>query len=149
MSQQLQKEQVAAAAIDRLASLDSNQIVLGVGTGSTADCFIERLVPLKGRIDTTVASSERTADALRKLGLPVSELNEVSEIDLYVDGEIKAGAGANLIDTAVRPFNIGRRVDNTSQYWNGYVDEIGIWKTPVAEAKIVEQYKVGRTRKRR
>ncbi|NQX96024.1 MAG: ribose-5-phosphate isomerase RpiA [Erythrobacter sp.] len=86
MSQQRLKEQVAAAAIERVAALSSDRIVLGVGTGSTADCFIELLTPLKPRIETTIASSERTAAALRQLGVPVSELNEVAEIDLYVDG---------------------------------------------------------------
>lgn len=97
MNQQQLKEQVAAAAIEQVAALDSDRIVLGVGTGSTADCFIRQLDCLRGRIDTTVASSERTAEGLRALGLPVSELNAVGEIDIYVDGADESNRSLQLI----------------------------------------------------
>lgn len=91
------KTAVAAAAIERVAALDSDRIVLGVGTGSTADCFIEQLDGLRARIDTTVASSERTAAALRAKGIPVSELNAVGEVDVYVDGADEANRQLQLI----------------------------------------------------
>ena len=97
MNQQQLKEQVAAASIERVAALKTDRIVLGVGTGSTADCFISQLGPLKGRIETTVASSERTAAGLKQIGLPVSELNAVGEIDLYVDGADEANRALQLI----------------------------------------------------
>jgi ribose 5-phosphate isomerase A len=97
MNQQQLKEQVAAAAIERVAAIDSDNIVLGVGTGSTADCFIEQLGALRARIDTTVASSERTANALKAKGIPVSELNAVGEVDVYVDGADEANQHLQLI----------------------------------------------------
>lgn len=97
MNQQQLKEQVAAAAIERVAAIDSDNIVLGVGTGSTADCFIEQLSALRSRIDTTVASSERTANALKAKGIPVSELNAVGEVDVYVDGADEANHALQLI----------------------------------------------------
>jgi ribose 5-phosphate isomerase A len=97
LNQQQLKEQVAAAAIERVATINSDRIVLGVGTGSTADCFIRQLASLKPRIETTVASSERSAEGLRALGIPVSELNEVGEVDVYVDGADESNHTLQLI----------------------------------------------------
>ncbi len=61
---------------------------IGVGTGSTADLFIDELAKIKGRIKGAVASSNRTADRLRFHGIPIEELNNLVERDLpvYVDG---------------------------------------------------------------
>lgn len=91
------KDQVAAAAIERIAQLDSDDLVLGIGTGSTAECFIRRLPGLRGRIDTTVASSERSAALLRELGIPVSDLNSVGNLDAYIDGADEANHHLQLI----------------------------------------------------
>src|SRR3972149_11842362 len=77
--------------------------VLGVGTGSTADYFIDELAAMKGDITGAVASSERSAARLRKHGITVFELNSVDDIPVYVDGAdeitdhlhlIKGGGGA-------------------------------------------------------
>jgi ribose 5-phosphate isomerase A len=77
--------------------------VLGVGTGSTADYFIDELAALKGSIPGAVASSERSAARLRKHGIRVLDLNDVDDIPVYVDGAdeitdhlhmIKGGGGA-------------------------------------------------------
>jgi len=77
--------------------------VLGVGTGSTADCFIDELATLKSSIPGAVASSERSAARLRKHGITVLDLNSVDDIPVYVDGAdeiterlhmIKGGGGA-------------------------------------------------------
>ena len=77
--------------------------VLGVGTGSTADCFIDQLAAIKDKIPGAVASSERSAARLRKHGITVLELNSVDDIPVYVDGAdeitarlhmIKGGGGA-------------------------------------------------------
>ena len=77
--------------------------VVGVGTGSTANCFIAELGRIRHRVDAAVASSEATAQRLEKLGIPVVELNHVSELAVYVDGAdeitrglamIKGGGGA-------------------------------------------------------
>ena len=80
-----------------------DDMVLGVGTGSTSNAFIELLAPWKNRLEAVIASSEATAAQLKKYGLPLRELNEVNGIDLYVDGAdeinehlqmIKGGGGA-------------------------------------------------------
>jgi len=60
--------------------------VVGVGTGSTTNHFIDALARIRHRIDATVASSEATAALLRERGIRVSDLNSVDEVSLYVDG---------------------------------------------------------------
>jgi ribose 5-phosphate isomerase A len=97
------KRMVAQAAVDDLAGLFGNGAVIGVGTGSTADLFIDALAPHRSSITATVASSERSAARLRDRGLRVVELNDVDELPVYVDGAdeidhalamIKGGGGA-------------------------------------------------------
>jgi ribose 5-phosphate isomerase A len=77
--------------------------VVGVGTGSTANYFIDELGKIKHKIDGAVASSGASAQRLKKLGIEVLELNDVSELPVYVDGAdeitrhlamIKGGGGA-------------------------------------------------------
>jgi ribose 5-phosphate isomerase A len=77
--------------------------VLGVGTGSTANCFIAELGRVKHKFDAAVASSEATAERLKALGIEVVDLNTVIELEAYVDGAdeitrdlamIKGGGGA-------------------------------------------------------
>lgn len=97
VDQQAMKEQVAEAAIARIAALDADQLVLGIGTGSTAECFIRRLPELSARIDTTVSSSERSEALLRELGLPVSDLNSAGPLDAYIDGADEANEALQLI----------------------------------------------------
>lgn len=99
MNQDEMKKAVAAAAIEYV---EAGSIV-GVGTGSTANYFIDELAKIKGRIDTTVASSVASAERLKGHGIPVEDLNMVNEIAVYVDGAdetnkylhlIKGGGGA-------------------------------------------------------
>ncbi len=71
--------------------------VIGVGTGSTANFFIDGLARLKGRIEGAVASSEATAERLRAHGIPVLDLNAVDELPLYVDGADEANRHLQLI----------------------------------------------------
>lgn len=99
MTQDEMKKAVAIAALDYV---ESGSIV-GVGTGSTANYFIDGLATIKSKIDGTVASSEASADRLRGHGIRVLELNEAGLLSLYVDGAdestkhlhlIKGGGGA-------------------------------------------------------
>ncbi len=98
MDQNAMKQAVARAAIAFVP-----QGIIGVGTGSTANFFIDELAKIKGKIDGAVASSEATAQRLRGHGIPVLDLNAVGEMDIYVDGAdeitrhlhmIKGGGGA-------------------------------------------------------
>ena len=97
MDQQLLKEKVAEAAFERVAAEHSDKLLLGIGTGTTAECFIRLLPQLKSRIDATVASSERSAALLSELGLPVVDLNSVGPLDVYIDGADEANSQLHLI----------------------------------------------------
>ena len=77
-----QKKAAAEAAV----KLVGDDMVVGVGTGSTVNFFIDALASIKGRIKGTVASSEASAQRLRALHIPVAELNNVDGCDIYVDG---------------------------------------------------------------
>ena len=93
------KRAVAEAAI---AYVQPGEI-LGVGTGSTANAFIDALFSVKGRVKAAVASSESTRERLQAIGIEVVDLNQVDRISVYVDGAdevtpalamIKGGGGA-------------------------------------------------------
>lgn len=99
MSREEQKRAAAQAAIAYVPA-DS---VIGVGTGSTANFFIDELAKIKSRVRGAVASSEATAARLKQIGIPVLDLNGVDELPVYVDGAdeitrhlmmIKGGGGA-------------------------------------------------------
>jgi ribose 5-phosphate isomerase A len=111
--QQIQKQQVAEAA---LAWVQSDS-VLGVGTGSTVNCFIEALAASGKRIEAAVSSSEESTRLLESHGIEVRDLNLSGTLDLYVDGAdefdvhrrlIKGGGGAltreKIITAASRKF---------------------------------------------
>ena len=87
------KANVAKAA---LAYVEDNMIV-GVGTGSTVNYFIEELATIKHRIDACVASSKATEQRLRDLGIPVIDLNVAGDLPLYIDGADEVNAPHEMI----------------------------------------------------
>ena len=99
MTQDEMKKAAARAALEYIES----GTIIGVGTGSTANHFIDALAQIKGKIDGAVASSNATAERLKKHGIPVLDLNATGGLSLYVDGAdestrylhlIKGGGGA-------------------------------------------------------
>lgn len=103
MTQDELKKAVAKAAIDYIAPRLESDSVVGVGTGSTVNFFIDLLADLKTEFDGAVASSEATAERLKSHGIPVYDLNSAGELEFYVDGAdetnehlelIKGGGGA-------------------------------------------------------
>ena len=99
MTQDELKKQVAEAALKYVVE----DAVVGVGSGSTVNFFIDALARIKGRIDGAVAASEASAERLKKHGIRVFDLNSVKELPVYVDGAdevtehlhmIKGGGGA-------------------------------------------------------
>ena len=97
MNQDQLKQAVAQAAVDHiLPHLDSKSIV-GVGTGSTANFFIDALARHKMDFDGAVASSEATAARLKGHGIPVYDLNSTAELEFYVDGADESDERLNLI----------------------------------------------------
>ena len=91
------KRAVAEAAVERISSHFGTSAVIGVGTGSTADLFIDALAAGRHSIAATVASSERSAERLRRHGLPVVDLNEVESMPVYVDGADEIDGGLSMI----------------------------------------------------
>ena len=98
MNQDELKRQVAQAALKY-----AQEGVIGVGSGSTVNFFIDCLKDIKGKIDGAVAASESSAERLKKHGIRVFDLNSVDKLDVYVDGAdevtehlhmIKGGGGA-------------------------------------------------------
>jgi ribose 5-phosphate isomerase A len=82
MTQDELKQAVARAAIDYVVEGE----IVGVGTGSTANFFIDELARIKDRIKGAVASSEATAARLKSHGIPVFDLNQVESMPVYIDG---------------------------------------------------------------
>lgn len=93
MTQDEMKQAVAKAAIEYVPT----GTVIGVGTGSTANFFIDELAKIKGKIDGTVASSVASAERLKSHGIEVLELNAVGRLSVYVDGADEATRHLHLI----------------------------------------------------
>jgi ribose 5-phosphate isomerase A len=91
------KQAVAQAAVDyTLEKIEADSIV-GIGTGSTANCFIDLIAEHKHKFLGTVASSEGSAERLRGHGIQVFELNAVPEVTIYIDGADEANDQLQLI----------------------------------------------------
>src|SRR5215510_9355102 len=99
MTQDELKQQVAQAALKHVVE----DAIVGVGSGSTVNFFIDALAGMKGRIEGAVAASEASAERLKKHGIRVVDLNGVNELPVYVDGAdeitehmhmVKGGGGA-------------------------------------------------------
>ena len=97
MTQDELKQAVAKAAVDHIAPHLEPSSIVGVGTGSTANFFIDYLAEYRNDFDGAVASSEATAERLKKHGIPVYDLNAVSEIEFYVDGADETNESLELI----------------------------------------------------
>ena len=93
MTQDELKQAVARAALDYVV----DGAIIGVGTGSTANFFIDELAAIQHRIKGTVASSEATAARLRGHGIAVFDLNEVESIAVYIDGANEITASGAMI----------------------------------------------------
>ncbi len=143
MSQQQRKRQAAEAAAAMVPEDDS---VIGVGTGSTVNLFIEALAAKKHYIRGAVSSSEASTARLQELGIQVMDLNSAGTLELYVDGAdeanahlqlIKGGGGAltreKIIAAASRRFIC--IVDDTKM-----VDVLGDFPLPVEVIPMARSY---------
>lgn len=97
MDQDAKKQAVAEAALEKIRPRLSWESVIGVGTGTTANKFIDLLGKLKGSFEAAVASSEETAKRLRQQGITVYDLNSVKELAFYIDGADEANRELQLI----------------------------------------------------
>ena len=113
MTQEDQKRVAATAALSYI----KDGIVLGVGTGSTVDHLIDALPSYRAKLTAVVSSSKRSTRRLEAVGIAVSELGDVGDLDLYIDGAdeatkhlhlLKGGGGAltreKILASAARRF---------------------------------------------
>lgn len=96
MNQDQLKQMVGEAAKDEVLKLPAGQI-LGIGTGSTANCFIDALAPYKEHFVGTVSSSNATTERLLKHGFKVLDPNLVQSLPAYVDGSDEIDPSGNMI----------------------------------------------------
>lgn len=142
MTQDELKKKVAEAALEHIKGIS----VLGIGTGSTVNHFIDLLADFKKDIEGAVSSSEISSAKLKKIGIPVLDLNAVGSLQVYVDGAdevnrhkqmIKGGGGAltreKIIAAASRKFVC--IVDESK-----YVDVLGKFPLPVEVIPMARSY---------
>jgi len=97
MNQDELKQAVADAALEYIRPKLEEETVLGIGTGSTANLFIDNLASVSGLLNATVASSEASAERLKSHGIPVYDLNAVDQVDFYIDGADESNRALHLI----------------------------------------------------
>ncbi|WP_417582429.1 ribose-5-phosphate isomerase RpiA [Nitrincola sp.] len=149
MNQDEMKRAVAIAAVDMIRPRLEKTSVIGVGTGSTANCFIDALAKCRDDFAGAVASSEATAERLRQHDIEVFDLNSVSQLEFYIDGAdefdphfnlIKGGGGAltreKIVAAVAKTFIC--IVDESKK-----VDVLGSFPLPVEVIPMARSY-VGR-----
>lgn len=142
MTQDELKQKTAEAALEYVKDVS----VVGVGTGSTVNHFINFLADMKSSIDGAVSSSESTTARLKEIGIPVLDLNSVGEVEVYVDGAdevnplkqmIKGGGGAltreKIVAAASKTFIC--IVDETKT-----VDALGAYPLPIEVIPMARSY---------
>ena len=97
MSNEAYKRAAADAALAMIKPRLRNDSIVGVGTGSTTDFFIDALAALRGHFDAAVASSRQSADRLRDHGINVIDLNAASHVLVYVDGADEVDPSRRMI----------------------------------------------------
>ena len=140
------KKAVAAAAIDEVKQHILDGDIIGIGTGSTANCFIDLLAAFKDDIRGTVASSEASAQRLRDHGIEVLDLNSTGSIAVYVDGadesnhrlELIKGGGAALTREKIVAAASGKFICIADQ--SKLVDQLGAFPLPVEVIPMARSY---------
>ncbi len=133
MTQADQKRAAAEAAIEHVKVGD----VVGVGTGSTAGFFIDFLARIKGKIDGAVASSDASAAQLRRLGIPLLDMNQVGTLPLYVDGADEATRNRHLVKGGGGALSREKIVAEASEKFvciadqGKLVDRLGMFPLPI------------------
>ncbi|MEE9355962.1 MAG: ribose-5-phosphate isomerase RpiA [Methylococcaceae bacterium] len=142
MTQDELKKKVAEASLKFAKDIP----IIGVGTGSTVNHFINFLADIKSDIEGCVSSSEGTTELLRKVGIPVLDLNDTGELEIYIDGAdeinkdkylIKGGGGAltreKIIAAASKKFVC---IADASKY----IDVLGKFPLPIEVIPMARSY---------
>ena len=145
MTSEQAKQLVAEAAMEYIEW----DWVIGVGTGSTANLFIDELAKIKGQIDGTVASSEASAERLRGHGIKVMELDQVGGLPIYVDGADESTKHKHLIKGGGAALTREKIVAAASEKFiciaddSKLVDTLGTFPLPIEVIPMAKSY-VGR-----
>ena len=128
MTQDELKQRVAAAAIHYVMQAPAGSVI-GVGSGSTANLFIDELAKIRHHIKGAVASSVNTAKRLEGHGITVFDLNDVSHIPVYVDGADEINARMHMIKGGGGALTREKIVAGASQQFICICDESKLVKT--------------------
>ena len=149
MTQDELKQAVAAAAIEEVKQAILDVEIIGIGTGSTANCFIDQLAAFRDDIKGTVASSEASAERLKKHGIEVFELNSVDSIAVYVDGADESNHALELIKGGGAALTREKIVAAVAQRFiciadeSKLVDQLGAFPLPIEVLPMARSH-VGR-----
>jgi ribose 5-phosphate isomerase A len=140
-----QDEKKRAAAEAAMEYVEPGWVV-GVGTGSTANHFIDALARIKGKIDGAVASSTASAERLARHGIAVLDLNATGELPLYVDGADEATSHRHLIKGGGAALTREKIVAAASQRFvciaddSKLVERLGVFPLPVEVIPMARSY---------
>ena len=151
MDQDDKKNLVAEAALDYIQSGD----ILGIGSGSTVNKFINLLGSVKNKIEACVSSSQKSTELLHKMNIPVIDLKECDKIPLYIDGADEANSQKELIKGGGGALTREKILAQASEKFiciideSKVVDKLGKFPLPIeviqlAQSKIsLEMIKIG------
>ena len=145
MTIELAKQQVAEAAIDYIEW----DWVIGVGTGSTANLFIDELAKIKGQIEGAVASSEESAKRLQGHGIRVLDLDQAGDLPIYIDGADESTKHLHLIKGGGAALTREKIVAAASKQFiciadnSKLVDRLGTFPLPIEVIPMAKSY-IGR-----
>ncbi|GIR64354.1 MAG: ribose-5-phosphate isomerase A [Ectothiorhodospiraceae bacterium] len=151
MDQDDKKNLVAEAALDYIQSGD----ILGIGSGSTVNKFINLLGSVKNKIEACVSSSQKSTELLHKMKIPVIDLKECDRIPLYIDGADEANSQKELIKGGGGALTREKILAQSSEKFiciideSKVVDKLGKFPLPIeviqlAQSKIsLEMIKIG------
>ncbi len=146
MTQDQLKQAVARAAIDYITPKLFSDSIIGVGTGSTANFFIDYLADIKTHFAGAVASSDASAARLKKHGIDVLDCNSVSELVVYVDGADETNARLELIKGGGAALTREKIVRAVSKEFvciadgSKWVDVLGKFPLPVEVIPMARSY---------
>ena len=146
MSQDALKQAVARAALDYVKERLHADSVIGIGTGSTANFFIDYLAELRDRFAGAVASSEASAQRLKQHGIDVLDLNSTGSFDIYVDGADEANANLELIKGGGAALTREKIVAACAREFvciadeSKYVQQLGAFPLPVEVVPMARSY---------
>lgn len=146
MTQDELKQAVGQAAVDYIKPHLEEDSIIGVGTGSTANCFIDALAEIKHTFDGAVASSDATAERLKGHGIPVYDLNESGTLEFYIDGADETNDHLQLIKGGGAALTREKIVAACSKQFvciaddSKWVDILGTFPLPVEVIPMARSY---------